>query len=145
MFNQILVVCTGNICRSPMAAGLLAAELGSNHSVRSAGTGALVGYPADDHAVEVMRQHGYDVSDHRAQFLSEDLLRWADLILVMDLHHRNRVQEIDPTARGKTFLLGHWQGDQPIADPVGEDLPAFERAYREIEQAVQTWIAKLAH
>jgi len=126
-----------------MAQYLLDASLGGTSQLASAGTGALVGYPPADDATAVMSEHGYDISSHRAQLLSDELLRWADLVLVMEPRHRTVVQEMDPTARGKTFLLGHWQGERPIDDPIGKDAEAFEQAYQAINAAVATWADRL--
>ncbi len=88
MFNRILVVCVGNICRNPMAEGLLVQTLSEAGmqaiQIRSAGLNALVGHQADKIAIRLMLEQGVDVSAHRGQQLNRDLLRWADLVLVMD-------------------------------------------------------------
>ena len=127
-----------------MAEVLLRASLGLGYDVRSAGTGALLGFPPADEVITLMKQHGYDASQHRAQLVSPEMLRWAELVLVMESHHREAVQEMDATVRGKTFLLGHWQEQQPIADPMGQDAVAFERAYAEIVAANDAWLDKLS-
>ena len=69
MVRYLLVVCVGNICRSPMAAAMLKHQLGeqTDVTVGSAGLGALVGYPADDHAIALMQERGLDISDHRGR------------------------------------------------------------------------------
>jgi len=83
MINQILVVCIGNICRSPMAEGLLKRDL-PKIKVSSAGLDALVGYGADPIAVEIMAEQGIDIQSHRARMLTDNLVRQSELILVMD-------------------------------------------------------------
>jgi len=103
---SVLIVCTGNMCRSPMAAGLLDKRLaGAQAFVYSAGTGAPVGSAATRTAVEAVSQYGVDLSRHRAQALTRELASAADLILVMEEHHRQAVLELDPLAEPKTRLL----------------------------------------
>ena len=119
MFNRILTVCTGNICRSPAAEFLLrerTERAGKPVEARSAGIGALVNHPAEDTTCAMMQSRGIDLSGHRATQLTSERLRWADLVLVMEKHHRDAVLAMDPTARGKTFLLGHWT-ETEIPDP----------------------------
>ena len=97
--NNILIVCTGNICRSPMAEGLMAAAL-PGHQVSSAGTGALSGYPADVLARELMLEKGMSIDAHRARQLNLTLCQRADLILVMDRDQRTLVQQRYPFTSG---------------------------------------------
>ena len=146
MFNHILVVCTGNICRSPMAEVLLQRQLqqnGRNTEVRSAGVGALVNYPADAPAVERMQSRGLDLSGHRARQFDSELARWADLILVMDARHRDAVLDIEPAARGKTFLLGHWIGGIEVPDPYKLSDEVYTQALDLIDKSLAAWIKKL--
>src|SRR5690606_19571912 len=105
MIQSILVVCIGNICRSPMAEGLLKQRLPEKH-IYSAGLGALVGHPADPLAIELMQQQGVDISDHRAQQINAQLVNQADLVLVMDLEQKRHVEKHYPASRGKVFRLG---------------------------------------
>lgn len=146
MFNRILVVCTGNICRSPMAEFLLRQRLGQiadlNVEVRSAGTGALVNHPAEETTSAMMQTQGLDLAAHRARQLTTELSYWAELILVMEKHHRDAVMEMDPTARGKIFLLGHWI-DQEVPDPYRRGSEAHARSLKIIEAALDSWIKKL--
>ncbi|MBR0564513.1 low molecular weight phosphotyrosine protein phosphatase [Azoarcus sp. L1K30] len=145
MFEKILTVCTGNICRSPLAEFLLRERLaaaGKKVEVRSAGIGALVGHPADDTTQDVARKHGTALDGHRAQQLDTELTRWADLILVMEKHHFDAVTDLDPTARGKTFYLGHWNKAE-IPDPYRRGEDVHEEVHQAIAGAVEKWIAKL--
>jgi len=145
MFEKILTVCTGNICRSPLAEFLLREQLaaaGKKAEVRSAGIGALIDHPADETAASVALAHGTSLEGHRAQQISTQLCRWADLILVMEQHHLDYVTDLDTTARGKTFLLGHWSKGE-IPDPYRKGEAAHEQAYAEISGAVTSWISKL--
>jgi protein-tyrosine phosphatase len=139
--KTVLTVCIGNICRSPMAEGLLAAGL-PHLRVVSAGTGALVGKPADATAQALMRARGIDISGHVAQQVSQMLCRQADLILVMDLAQRRYLESTYPFVRGKVFR---------IADTIAEDVPdpyrqgdaAFERALALIDAGARTWIERV--
>src|SRR5690554_1527663 len=91
MFKSILVVCVGNICRSPTGEALLKGKLeGRGIEVSSAGLGALVGKPVDATAAEVMAAAGYHLPDHQARQLTPDMLRAADLVLAMEQKHLER-------------------------------------------------------
>ena len=111
-------------------------------TVESAGLGALVGHPAADFAVELMAERGIDISSHRAQQLTPDLVSKADLILVMESGHRRVIDENDVTARGKVHRLGEWQ-DKEIADPYRQDKTAFSEALADIESGIASWVEKL--
>ena len=146
MFDNILVVCVGNICRSPMAEGLFRqafVEVNNFESrIRSAGLGALVGHPPDPKAIQLMMEKGIDISDHRARQLNQEMIRNSDLILVMELDQKNTIEEIEPTARGKVFRLGEWGGFD-IPDPYQKEIHVFEKTLILIEQGVSQWIKKL--
>lgn len=102
---RILTVCTGNICRSPAAERLLAAGLGPSVSVRSAGTGALVGEPIDPGMARLLVAAGVAVDGFAARQLRPDLLGEADLVLALTRNHRSRVVDLLPTALGRSFTL----------------------------------------
>lgn len=145
MYERILVVCTGNICRSPIAEYLIRdsqVRANRNVDVRSAGVGALVGEPADDVAITMMHARGIDLAPHRAQQATLALCRWAELVFVMEVHHRDALIDIDPAVRGKTFLLGHWQKNE-IPDPYRRAQFAWDEAFRLIEQGVAEWGRRL--
>lgn len=145
MFKRILVLCTGNICRSPMAEALLRQRLqagGQQVEVRSAGVGALRNHPADAPAQDRMRARGLDLSSHRASQVTPELARWADLILVMESEQRDAMFDIDPTARGKTYLLGHWI-KQEVPDPYQQAEEVYDRALGLIDESLESWIGKL--
>ncbi len=137
----ILTLCIGNICRSPLAQGLLAQQL-PNHIVWSAGLGALVGQPADPLSIQVAADNGVDISAHRAQQINSFLCQQAELILVMEQMHKTQLEQQFPSVRGKTFRLGQY-GKFDIDDPYRQPIQAFETAYASIAQGVGDWVPRI--
>lgn len=89
-----------------------------------------------------MLSRSIDLTTHRASQLTREQLRQADLVLVMEKHHRTAVFDLDPTARGKTFLLGHWSNSE-IADPYQRGSEAHAQALRSIEDGLASWLEKM--
>jgi protein-tyrosine phosphatase len=121
-----------------MAEAVLAHRLaarGVTATVASAGIGALVGKPADPTAVELMRERGLDITSHRARQLTPDLIRDAELILVMEADQQKAVESILPSARGRVHRIGRW-GQFDVPDPYRRDRAAFERALALIDRGV---------
>lgn len=137
----ILTLCIGNICRSPIAQGLLSQQL-NTHTVWSAGLGALVGQPADPLSIEVASNNGLDISAHRAQQVSGFLCQKADLVLVMEQSHLNELERMFPFVRGKCFRLGHY-GKFDIADPYRQPKDRFEAAFSAISMGVADWVPRI--
>ncbi len=146
MFNNILVVCVGNICRSPIGERLLKQQL-PHKNIASAGLASeksrLVGKSADDMAIQVAQEHGVSLDGHQSQQLTPQLCSQFDLILVMEKGHINALSDIAPEARGKTMLFGQWIGQRDIPDPYRQSKEAFDHAYALIEQAAAAWGKKL--
>ena len=145
MFKSVLTVCIGNICRSPMAEGVLRAqcrEAGHDIRVESAGIQALSGRPADPLAVELLAARGIDITGHVARQLTYEILRDFDLVLVMEAQHQQRIEQLAPLARGRVFTLGRWGGFD-VADPYKRPREAFEEALRLIDQGVASWVRYL--
>lgn len=111
--------------------------------VESAGLGALVDHPASEHAVTLMRERGLDITRHRARQITPDLVRAADLVLVMEAGHRRAIDMNEPAARGKIYRLGEWQ-DRDIEDPYCQPREAFERALADIDEGVAEWARRIA-
>ena len=144
MIQRILIVCVGNICRSPMAEALLRDRLrGRNVAVESAGLAALVGKPIDADAGAVLAAQGLAADTHCARKLTPELIASADLVLAMDQRQLSAIRAIAPQARGKTYLLGHWIKGADIADPYGQARPVFEETFTLIERAVDAWVKRL--
>ena len=142
MFERIVLVCDGNICRSPTAAALLQAAL-PGRDIQSAGLVPLVGHDMDASARDVAQQQGLSCPPHQAQALSAELAARADLLLVMEKRQRNEVMKRYPAASGKVFLLSHWSGGEDIPDPYRRDRTVFENVYRMLEQGVHAWLERL--
>lgn len=141
-FDNILVVCVGNICRSPMAETLLKHRF-SNKTIDSAGVSALVGHPADPAALEIMSKQQMNLDNHVAKQMDEDLAKKADLIFTMSDGQNKWIEERWPFCRGKTFKLGHWI-DKDIADPYKQDISVFETVYQDIVDGIEQWADKLS-
>ncbi|MCL1067030.1 low molecular weight phosphotyrosine protein phosphatase [Shewanella olleyana] len=146
MFNKVLVVCVGNICRSPSGEAALKQLLPNKH-IASAGIASeksgLVGKPADSNAVEVAAENGLDITQHKSQQLTRELAQQYDLILVMEKGHLSAVTEMVPEARGKTMLFGHWEGQKDIPDPYRQSREMFEIVYKKINESAISWAKKL--
>jgi protein-tyrosine phosphatase len=139
--KTILVVCEGNICRSPMAQGLMAAAL-PDANVRSAGLGALIGSPADETALRLMQARGIDISAHRAQQITRVMCLESDVVLVMDAEQRERLEQVYPQARGRVFRVGeHTKRDIP--DPYRQPEKAFSDALSLIDEGVREWLHRI--
>ena len=117
-------------------------DRGRQVDVRSAGIGAVVGHSADDSVRLLMDRRGIDVSQHRAIQVNHDMLRWADLVLVMEDAHRSALRRREPSTAGKVFLLGHWI-DTQIPDPYMKPLSVFEQTLDLIDRAVGSWMDRL--
>ena len=140
---KVLMVCTGNICRSPIAEGLLSHYLPENLKsaveVRSAGTHALHGNQADKNAIRAMHQIGIDIAGHRARQISREIARRSDLVLTMEAEHTRRIKGLlkwgDHPRR-----ISEFNPKEPIhdiADPYGGPVEAFDQCIRTLRPSIK--------
>lgn len=141
MIRRILVVCIGNICRSPMAEGLLKRAL-PDMQISSAGLDALVGYGADPIAVQIMSEQGIDISAHRARALTDALTRGSDLILTMDIQQQQHISTGYPYTRGKVFRLGEFM-KQDIPDPYRQSTEVFRATFALVASGSSAWVKRI--
>lgn len=139
---RILCVCTGNLCRSPMAAALLRARLNRDETrqdwqVESAGTWATEGRPASAYAVEEMARRGLDLSAHRARPVTPELVAGADLVLVMEKGHAAALRAAFPDHASKVYLISEMVGRHyDIRDPYGGTREEYAAIAGELEALI---------
>jgi protein-tyrosine-phosphatase len=146
---RILFVCTGNTCRSALAEALarkVAIERAlADVEVQSAGTSAWDGAPASDGALLVGMERGLDLSQHRAQMLTRELVRDADLVLAMGPHHLERIEALGGS--GRAYLLTEFASrgatSRPVNDPIGGELDLYRSTADELEQEVRRTLDRI--
>ncbi len=146
--RNILVLCKGNICRSPFAAEYLRSKARQTQvsvEVLSAGLDTNAGEPADHDAQLAATKFGVLLAHHRTAVVTGDMVAKADLIVVMELRHHQMLLESFPEARAKTCLLGHFSSPATteIFDPYGGDLEVFFRSYSTILGACDCLLKRL--
>ncbi|WP_272514745.1 MULTISPECIES: arsenate reductase/protein-tyrosine-phosphatase family protein [unclassified Providencia] len=142
MFNDILVVCMGNICRSPTGERLLQSYFPQKH-VHSAGIIAKNDMPAYDSSIRIAEQHGLSLESHQSRRLTSELCHKTDLILVMENGHIYQIHQQFPETRGKVMLFGQWINKTEIPDPHKRSDEMFEHVYQLMEKAVIAWQGKI--
>lgn len=142
MISSILIVCTANICRSPMAEYELR-RMAPTLTVSSAGISALVDSPADKRATAVARKYGLDLEGHSARQVNDDVIFGHDLIVVMDEGHFQWMRSAYPEDRARIVKMMHWMGGHDIPDPYRRSVLVYEAVFRKIQQGCAEWCRQL--
>ena len=147
---NILFVCTGNTCRSPMAAAVARREVETREwphiRTASAGVSAHPGGPASGGAIRALAGIGIDISHHRSRPLTADLIEWADLILAMSPRHLDVIDALGGGQKAALlgdFAEGHRGGGSPVSDPFGGDDATYRDTLAELEDLVARSIDRL--
>ena len=146
--HSVLMVCTANICRSPMAEGLLRARLGEaarDWRIDSAGTWAIDGEQAAPRAIKVLKGRGIDLSAHRSRVVDPNMLSQVRLVLVMEKGHKEALQVEFPRYASKVFLLSEMVGENfEIKDPIGRSNADFEKTAQELDDILERGLETIA-
>src|SRR5258706_12640717 len=150
--KTILLVCTGNVCRSPMAEGIFrqATRSRGDYRVLSAGLGAMEGQPPSAYAIQAVRELGIDISGQRSRMLTPELVHQADFIFGMTHSHIDTVMLLYPHAAEKTFLLREFDEtldlfEKDISDPIGGSYEVYLNCRDQIEQGIVSLLRFLFH
>ena len=147
--KKILVVCTGNACRSPMAEGFLKKSLKSEDGfeIVSVGITAVSGFQPTKEAIEAMKEEGIDISSYASKPFTNNVAQSADIILVMSEVHKNFILHNIPDLRNKVFLYKEFADipdqDKSIMDPIGQPLSTYRVVRDQIKQATETIISRI--
>ncbi|WP_162628707.1 MULTISPECIES: low molecular weight protein-tyrosine-phosphatase [Marinobacter] len=145
--SRILVLCVGNICRSPMAEVLLREGFrrrgAGRVQIRSAGISTIDGREPDTNARRVLQVNGLESQGLHSQRVQSEMIAWAELILVMEDFQKQYIESEFPEARGKVFLIGHWRKAQ-VPDPYQGDYSLFEASYQLLSQCSEDWVSRLS-
>ena len=142
MIGSIVTICTGNICRSPVAAAALKSFV-PNLAIRSAGLHAVVGRGVDPDSKAAAESLGIPIQGHVAQQFTRQIGQDADLLLVMEQAQRQEIARLWPQFLGKTFLLGHFEGGKQIADPYRQGAMMHMRMAENVLESAQHWSCQL--
>ncbi|MDQ6966669.1 MAG: hypothetical protein Q9M23_07090 [Mariprofundaceae bacterium] len=143
--SPILVVCTGNLCRSPFAEGVIRRELekaGVYAEVFSRGLLDVGAQPVPQVALRVASEFSVDLSTHHAAQLTVADLQRAGIVLVMSARQRRHIGAMSPTAYGKVFLLSQPEDGDAVEDPIGKPEAVFREVYVNITQLVGAWLQR---
>ncbi|MFC0471703.1 low molecular weight protein arginine phosphatase [Halalkalibacter kiskunsagensis] len=144
--KNVLFVCTGNTCRSPLAEALLRNRAGESIQVKSAGVQAFPNSPASENTISVLAEKGID-ANHLSSPLTEDLLDWADVILTMTTSHKEMIKLFHPHVSEYLFTLKEFVDplahNLDIDDPFGGPIEAYRQTAEQIERCLDDLTQKL--
>ena len=145
--NSLLFVCTANICRSPMAEGLMkiiAREREESWDIQSAGVWAYSNQPAALNTLKILDEFGIDLSGHLSKSVSEDLMDNFNLILVMEKNHKDTLVTAFPDRSSKIFMLSEMEGSiKDIHDPIGGAIGDFRSMAQQINEILKNQFEKI--
>ncbi|MCR2745206.1 arsenate reductase/protein-tyrosine-phosphatase family protein [Limnobacter parvus] len=143
----ITVICTANICRSPMGQAILQAKAdaaGLQLAVNSCGVQALTGMRPDKQALGALERAGYKIGEEkRAMQLLMPQANAAQLMLVMEHRHKQWITHNFPAYSGKVWLMGHWNLQSEVPDPIGKGPEQFDECLQLLEYEIDQWLPKL--
>lgn len=145
---HVLIVCTANICRSPVAEGMLRRRLTQGDldgwTVASAGTWAMQERGAAQNSILVSAERGIDISEHRARMVTKEMLAQADLVLCMESGHVEALQAEFPDQAAKIHLLSQMAEKKlDVADPYGAPLENYEQMAQEVETLIEKGLPRI--
>ena len=143
--SPILLICAGNLCRSPFAEGYMRKrfeQAGVNAECFSRGLLSMPGQKVPELAVKIAEEFGVDLSGHVSQALLAPDMDRAALIMVMEPEQRQHLSKIRPAHIGKVIMLSQLNGGQKISDPMGRSDETFRRVYAEITEHVDAWVTR---
>lgn len=148
---NIMIVCTGNTCRSPMAERLLKEAIEKSgkdirgYNVCSVGLSTMNGMKASDNSIKVLEEYGIDLSDHKSTVVTKELIEKSDLILTMTKSHKNFLIQSIPKYAQKVYTLKEFAGlgEGDISDPFGGDVDVYRKAFNEIKESVNRIVEKI--
>lgn len=143
--KNILFICTGNTCRSPLAEYLLRHKAGESFEVKSAGVAAFDGGQMADHVQHLLEEKGIK-TEHTSQNITLELVQWADLILTMTAAHKEKVRMHFPEKEGAIYTIKHFvepdTQDANVSDPFGGSLDTYRETMAELDLLLDTFIEK---
>lgn len=141
--KRVLFICTGNTCRSPMAKALLEKLIRQKlkqdfYEVESAGLFAIDGLSASTEAIEVLRYENLDLTIHQSQSLTDQIVKWADIIITMTEAHYEQLLDLYPAAHDRVFTFSELAGltESDVNDPYGKGQAAYQITLQQLKKGM---------